>query len=73
MPPSHRAAIIIEALPFIRAFAGKTVVVKYGGNAMVDPALTTAVMQDLILMRLCASSGCCPSWCTGAGRRSTRR
>jgi acetylglutamate kinase len=52
MPPSHRAAIIIEALPFIRAFAGKTVVVKYGGNAMVDPALTTAVMQDLILMRL---------------------
>lgn len=47
-----RAAIIIEALPFIRAFHGKTVVVKYGGNAMVDPALTTAVMQDLILMAL---------------------
>jgi acetylglutamate kinase len=47
-----RAAIIIEALPYIRAFHGKTVVVKYGGNAMVDPALTTAVMQDLILMAL---------------------
>ena len=47
-----RAEIIIEALPFIRAFAGKTVVVKYGGNAMTDPALTTGVMQDVILMRL---------------------
>jgi acetylglutamate kinase len=52
MDASQRAAIIIEALPFIRAFSGKTVVVKYGGNAMVNPALTTAVMQDLILMRL---------------------
>src|SRR5574341_2349183 len=47
-----RAAIIIGALPFIRAFSGKTVVVKYGGNAMLDPHLTTAVIQDLILMRL---------------------
>jgi len=50
-PPS-KAEIIIGALPFIRAFSGKTVVVKYGGNAMVDPQLTTAVIQDLILMRL---------------------
>jgi len=49
---STRAEIIIGALPFIRAFSGKTVVVKYGGNAMVDQALTTAVIQDLILMRL---------------------
>ena len=47
-----KAEIIIGALPFIRAFSGKTVVVKYGGNAMVDPGLTTAVTQDLILMRL---------------------
>jgi acetylglutamate kinase len=49
---TSKAEIIIGALPFIRAFSGKTVVVKYGGNAMQDPALTTAVMQDLILMRL---------------------
>jgi acetylglutamate kinase len=49
---ANRAAIIIEALPYIRAFHGKTVVVKYGGNAMVDRELTTAVMQDLILMAL---------------------
>ncbi len=47
-----KTEIIIGALPFIRAFSGKTVVVKYGGNAMVDQALTTAVIQDLILMRL---------------------
>ena len=47
-----KAEIIIGALPYIRAFSGKTVVVKYGGKAMVDPQLTTAVMQDLILMRL---------------------
>ncbi|MBI2116269.1 MAG: acetylglutamate kinase [candidate division NC10 bacterium] len=50
--PASRAEIIIGALPFIRAFSGKTVVVKYGGNAMVDRELTTAVIQDLILMRL---------------------
>jgi acetylglutamate kinase len=47
-----KAAIIISALPFIRAFSGKTVVVKYGGNAMVDAELTAGIMQDLILMRL---------------------
>jgi len=47
-----KAEIIIGALPYIRAFSGKTVVVKYGGNAMVDPQLTAAVIQDLILMRL---------------------
>jgi acetylglutamate kinase len=47
-----KADIIIGALPYIRAFSGKTVVVKYGGNAMGDSRLTTAVMQDLILMRL---------------------
>jgi acetylglutamate kinase len=47
-----KAEIIIGALPFIRAFSGKTVVVKYGGNAMVDTQLTAGIMQDLILMRL---------------------
>jgi acetylglutamate kinase len=47
-----KAEIIIGALPYIRAFSGKTIVVKYGGNAMVDQRLTTAVIQDLILMRL---------------------
>lgn len=50
--PATRAETIIDALPYIRAFQGKTVVVKYGGNAMLDPALTTAVIQDVILMGL---------------------
>lgn len=50
--PATRAEIIIGALPFIQAFRGKTVVVKYGGNAMVDPGLTRAVIQDVILMGL---------------------
>jgi len=49
---STKAEIIIGALPFIRAFSGKTVVVKYGGNAMVDPQLTQGIIQDIILMRL---------------------
>jgi acetylglutamate kinase len=51
-PRFSKAEIIMGALPFIRAFSGRTLVVKYGGNAMGDPQLTTAVMQDLILMRL---------------------
>ena len=52
--PTHasRAEIIIGALPYIQLYGGKTIVVKYGGNAMVDPNLTTAVIQDVILMGL---------------------
>jgi acetylglutamate kinase len=50
--PSTQAEIIIGALPYIQAFRGTTVVVKYGGNAMVDPNLTVAVIQDVILMGL---------------------
>ena len=47
-----KAEIIIGALPYIRSFSGKTVVVKYGGNAMVDRDLTMGIIQDIILMRL---------------------
>jgi acetylglutamate kinase len=46
-----KAKILIEALPYIKAFYGKTVVVKYGGAAMTDPALKEQVMQDLVLMK----------------------
>ncbi len=46
-----KAKILIEALPYIRAFAGKTVVVKYGGAAMTDEALKQSVALDVILMR----------------------
>ena len=46
-----KANILIEALPYIKSFAGKTVVVKYGGAAMSDDALKRAVALDVILMR----------------------
>lgn len=45
------ADILVEALPYIRKFTGKTVVVKYGGSAMIDPSLSAKVMQDIILMQ----------------------
>ena len=46
-----RAAILVEALPYIREFHGKTIVIKYGGNAMVNDALKNSVMQDVALMK----------------------
>jgi acetylglutamate kinase len=48
---STRAAILVEALPYIQAFAGKTVVVKFGGNAMVDDALAHSFAADVVLLR----------------------
>ena len=46
-----KAAILVEALPYIREFAGKTIVVKYGGNAMGGTDLTDQVMADIALMK----------------------
>ena len=37
--PRYKAEILAQALPYIRKFHGKTLVIKYGGNAMTDPAL----------------------------------
>jgi acetylglutamate kinase len=47
-----KAHILAEALPYIREFSGKTVVIKYGGSAMEDPALADLFAQDVVLMRL---------------------
>lgn len=47
----EKAAILVEALPYIKKFYGKTVVIKYGGNAMTSPELKEAVMQDVVLMK----------------------
>ena len=47
-----RAKVLIEALPYIQQFTGKTVVVKYGGNAMTGEGLRDAVISDLVLLRL---------------------
>jgi acetylglutamate kinase len=46
------AEILIEALPYIQRFKGKTVVVKFGGNAMVDEALKNSFARDIVLMKL---------------------
>ena len=46
----ERAAVLVEALPYIQRFRGRVVVVKYGGNAMVDPALATTFAEDIVLM-----------------------
>src|SRR4051794_24728618 len=48
----EKAHVLAEALPYIRAFTGKTVVIKYGGHAMTDPALADLFAQDVVLMRL---------------------
>jgi len=47
---SDRAEVLVNALPYIQKYRGKTVVVKYGGNAMINGDLKAAVIQDLILM-----------------------
>jgi len=49
---SERARFLIQALPYIQRFRGKTVVIKYGGNAMVDEALKQSFARDVVLMKL---------------------
>ena len=46
------AEILAQALPYIRKFHGKTLVIKYGGNAMTDPALQKAFAEDVVLLKL---------------------
>ncbi len=47
-----RAQVLAEALPYIQRYSGKTIVVKYGGNAMISPELKKAVISDIILLKL---------------------
>ncbi len=47
----EKAGILVEALPYIKKFSGKTVVIKYGGNAMLDENLKRAVLTDITLMK----------------------
>ncbi|SHE79670.1 acetylglutamate kinase [Desulforamulus putei] len=47
----EKAGILVEALPYIKKFYGKTVVIKYGGHAMINSELKQAVMTDLVLMK----------------------
>jgi len=52
IPPRDKAEILAQALPYIRKFHGKTMVIKYGGNAMTDPALQAAFAEDVVLLKL---------------------
>ncbi len=47
----ERAAVLIEALPYIQRFRDRTIVLKFGGHAMVDPALAASFAEDVVLMR----------------------
>ena len=50
--PAQEAAILAEALPYIKRFHGKTIVVKFGGNAMVDEKLKQCFARDVVLLKL---------------------
>ncbi|MCQ2436945.1 MAG: acetylglutamate kinase [Clostridia bacterium] len=49
---NERASVLVHALPYIQDYAGKIIVVKYGGNAMTDESLKNAVMRDIVLLSL---------------------
>lgn len=51
-PASEIAHVLIEALPYIKRFKGKTLVIKYGGNAMVDDRLKNGFARDIVLLKL---------------------
>ena len=65
----EKANVLIEALPYIQRFHGKTIVVKYGGSAMVDHALKKSVIRDVALLKLV---GFRPIIVHGGGKEITR-
>src|SRR5436309_5415579 len=50
--PAHKANVLAEALPYIKRFHGKTIVVKYGGNAMIEEKLKRSFAHDVVLLKL---------------------
>jgi acetylglutamate kinase len=52
LTPAHKANVLAEALPYIKRFHGKTIVVKYGGNAMIEEQLKRSFAHDVVLLRL---------------------
>ena len=49
---AQRAEVLIHALPYIQKYYNKTIVIKYGGNAMIDEQLKDSVMRDIVLLSL---------------------
>ena len=64
-----KAEVLVEALPWLERFHGALVVVKYGGNAMIDENLKRAFAHDMVFLRMV---GLKLSSCTAADRRSAR-
>ena len=52
IPAATKAKILAEALPYIQRFHGKTIVIKYGGNAMTDDTLKEGFARDVVLLKL---------------------
>ena len=52
MTPNDKAKILREALPYIKQFIDKTIVIKFGGNAMVDEQLKSSFAKDVVLLKL---------------------
>lgn len=52
LTPEAKAGILVEALPYIQEYTGQIIVVKYGGNAMINEELKEAVIQDIVLLNL---------------------
>ncbi|MBQ9574385.1 MAG: acetylglutamate kinase, partial [Synergistaceae bacterium] len=52
MKATEHAEILVQALPYIRKYTGKIIVIKYGGNAMTSETLKQQVMEDIVLLRL---------------------
>ena len=69
LEPMQKAAVLIEALPYIQRFNRKIVVVKYGGSAMVDEELKKKVIQDVVLLKLVGSK---PIIVHGGGKEISR-
>lgn len=60
----EKAEVLVEALPYIQRFAGKTIVLKYGGHAMTEPALRASFARDVVLLK---AIGVCPVVVHGGG------
>ena len=68
LTPGLKAEILSEALPYLRRFHGKTVVIKYGGNAMTDERLKRSFAHDVVMLKLV---GINPVVVHGGGRCAT--
>ena len=64
---ASKVATLMEAMPYLKKYAGKVIVIKYGGNAMINEELKAAVLQDVVMLKLLgmtapASTRCWRSW-----------